>query len=114
MIIIKVDEAYAFDMLAIMEIKKDKSVQDTINFYEFMENLKLQLGDELTSDIRASESYRELLAANQLVFDMVEQINLGEKLAAEVVHEGNMARFRAKKKLQYLFFGQDLNERKTV
>lgn len=114
MINIKVDEAYAFDMLAIMEIKKSKSTVDSMIFYEFLETIRYQLGDELTSDIRASESYRELLAANQLVFDMVEQINAGQRLGAEVVHEGNMARYRAKKKLQFLFFGQDLNERKTV
>lgn len=114
MIAVGVDEAYAFDMLCILEIKRERSAKDKWNFAHFLSDIRRQLGDELTSEIRASETYVQLLATNQKVFDLVERITQGEELAAKEVHDANMERFYLKRKLQMLFFGDDLNEQKTV
>ena len=114
MITIQVDEAYAFDMLAILELKKNRSEADETNYDLFLSNISRQVGMTLTGDIMISDVYEDLLRANKEVFDYVEQICAGDSLDAAIVHNSNMKRFHLKKKLQASFFGGDLNERKTV
>jgi hypothetical protein len=114
MINVPVDEAYAFDMLSIMEIKAQKSPDTADGFKKFLSVIRAQLGDELTTDIRISKPYIDLLEANGLVFDLVERMDQGSEVSGNLVHSLNMKRFHAKRQLQFVFFGQELAERKTV
>jgi hypothetical protein len=114
MLKIEVDEAYAFDMLAVLEIKCCRSGTDAMNFAQFLDVIEQQLGVEPTRRIIHSAEYNQLVNANRVVFDMIEQICAGQKLDALAVHEANMGRFVGKKALQAKFFGVELTERKTA
>ena len=113
---IEVDEAYAFDMLAIMELKAEYSPTDMNKIIkeEFLKTIRKQLGNELTSDIRASYEYSQLLDANRKAYLLVDRIFADEEFSAHLVHNANMERYQWKRKIQHNFFGQDLNEQKTV
>lgn len=114
MLKIEVDEAYAFDMLAVLEIKCCRSGEDAKNYAHFLDNIEEQIGVEKTRLILQSPEYHMLVDANRVVFDMIEQICAGHRLDALLVHEANMGRFSGKKALQSAFFGGELAERKTA
>ncbi len=121
MISIKVDEAYAFDMLAILQIKSTKSAQSLEDYEEFLEQINNDLGCWTANLVLQSEEYKTLLEANQKVFDLIEQVVKEQELAipddwvtAFTVHNANMERFYAKKALQKRFFKNNLTEHKTV
>ncbi|MEI6388150.1 MAG: hypothetical protein WCQ50_16100 [Spirochaetota bacterium] len=114
MLTIKVDEAFAFDMLAILELKKHRSDIDEGNYDTLLSNICKQVGVTLAGNILISEAYDNLLKANREVFNYIEQICAGDQLDAITVHNGNMKRYYCKQRLQTEFFGEDLNERKTV
>lgn len=117
MISIKVDEAFAFDMLAILQIKSSKSEEDTINFIEFSQQLVDELGLDVCNIIFTSPEYLEMIDVNQRVFNLIDMIASGadeRKFSAKYVHDANMKRFIAKKSLQEEFFSNNLTERKTI
>ena len=120
MINISVDEAYAFDMLAILQIKSSKSEEDYVNYVDFLTHIVGQLG-EVAQVILLSDEYGMMLKANQNVFNLIDEvvsepdfIYACDRINAITVHRANMKRFHAKKALQEKFFGNDLMERKTV
>ena len=113
MIQIYVDEAAAFDMLAIMQIKKDKANGNS-NYEDFYDDLVDVLGSEVDI-ILHSQEYRDLLEVNKQVFELIDQVVKDEYIiSALIVHDANMKRFYAKKALQEKFFGVELTEKKTV
>ena len=116
MIKIEVDEAYAFDMLAIMELKAEYSGTEQNNAIatEFFKVIKGVLGENLAYNIKISEEYRNLLEANREAYLLIDQIVAGAQIGAEQVHHANMERHHWKGQLQQHFFGQDLTEQKTV
>lgn len=111
MINISIDEAAAFDMLSILELKKH--VAET-NYISFLCSMQLQLGIDKVSEIMSSLEYKYLLAANQKIFYLIERINEGDSFDALEVHQANMQRFYHKKELQKKFFNNDLSEQKTI
>lgn len=106
MINISVDEAYAFDYLAIQIVKKSE-VQNLIS-----SNLREQLPETLYNDIINSDEFKGMIEANQLVFDYVERARYGS-ISAKELDSANMQRHYAKIKLQTKFFNKDLTEKKT-
>lgn len=114
MLKIEVDEAYAFDMLAILELKLPRSGADAANYVAFLACIESQVGVEKTREILHSQEYAKLLGANGTVFNMIERIGAGQQLDALEVHRANMERFHGKKALQEAFFGGSLAERKTA
>jgi hypothetical protein len=121
MISIRVDEAYAFDMLAILQIKSTKSAQSLEDYEEFLEQINNDLGCWTANLVLQSEEYKTLLEANQKVFDLIERVVKEQEFAipddwvtAFTVHNANMERFYAKKALQKRFFKNNLTEHKTV
>ena len=119
MISIKVDEAYAFDMLAILQIKSTKSAQSLEDYEEFLEQINNDLGCWTANLVLQSEEYKTLLEANQKVFDLIDEVvsdtcHPSDRLDALTIHNANMKRFYAKKALQEKFFEHNLTELKTV
>jgi hypothetical protein len=112
MINLSVDEAYAFDYLAILEIKRDLN-PETQNAWVLCRNLlKDQLGSLLDSIILSVE-YQELVSINKDVFEAVDLARYGQ-ISAKEVDNKNMQRYYAKKTLQEKFFPtQKLTEYKT-
>jgi len=113
MIKISIDEAAAFDMLAILAIKADKT-KDINAYSKFVDELYSCLGVIKVNDILCSTEYEDLVVANQNVFNLIDGIDAGYNQDALTVHTANMERFYAKKKLQKKFFNNTLTEMKTV
>ena len=115
MISVYVDEAAAFDMLAILHLKKDKA-NGFANYEDFYDDLVDVLGIVQVEEILESAEYNNLLLANNYVFNLIDEIvNHDEySMSAITVHEANMKRFYAKKALQSRFFGDELTEQKTI
>lgn len=115
MITLKVDEAYAFDYLAILEIKKNlfpsKSKEST--FLNCKEFLYKQLPD--FDRIYNSNEYKELYEINKKTFEFVDEVrNNNPQISAKQVDDLNMQRFYKKEKLQKTFFSTNLAEEKII
>jgi hypothetical protein len=103
MLNLKVDEAYAFDYLSILEIKKNKIKDNFNNWINCFDNLKNQLDHQLFDEIIKSEEYKLMIIANSNTFDAVEKARYGQ-ISAKEVDELNMERYNAKIKFQNKFF----------
>lgn len=112
MINICVDEAYAFDFLSILEIKKNRSEQAMINWHNCFNYLKAQLPSDLFTLIINSHEYRNMIEINQMTFDAVEKARYGN-ISAKEVDDVNMERHHAKIALQNKFFPNKITEYKT-
>jgi len=111
MINLKVDEAYAFDYLSILEVKKIKSAKSHDAWSDCLTYLKNQFSQEKWFLIINSEEYRKMIQANQLTFNAVDKAKNNEVTAKEVDY-CNFQRHTAKQNLQKKFFNKDLNEQK--
>lgn len=111
MISILVDEAYAFDYLAILEIKYDYSRDDKIleKIVDCKDHLKKQLGDELFSLIVKSNEYEDLIAANKRTFEWVDKAKTDSCKASDV-DKSNYERCKARNALQERFFANEISE----
>ena len=110
MIHLKVDEAYAFDYLSILYLKKDKSKECFQAWKDCYRHLTFQVPHFLT--IIVSDEYQNLLEANKITFDAVEKARYGN-ITAKEVDEANLLRHKRKMELQNKFFNQKLMEYKT-
>ncbi|NBW16243.1 MAG: hypothetical protein EBR82_50510 [Caulobacteraceae bacterium] len=117
MIKVSLDEAYIFDLLSILDLKKDKSknIESYNTHIENYHNLYLeilnQIGIEKLTEILNSEEYKELKETNIKVFDLVDLGLKDQGLAGETARE-NYKRFILKNKLQKKFFKNNLKEAK--
>jgi hypothetical protein len=115
MIKIEVDEAYAFDYLAILEIKRKNSTKDLCTFNYQRSIIIEQIGSHLFEQIIMSDLYRELVKINQSIYDMIDLIRQDYlEMDARVVDDANMTRFNLKRKLQDEFFMNELIETKRI
>jgi hypothetical protein len=115
MINIPVDEAYAFDMLSILEIKasEDPSLKD--NMIRFAESLVDELSFFKFSDIGLSKEYKDLKDANHCIFQRINEMKKREATGEDAIYIDSMnyQRFLAKKELQKKFFPESaLSEQK--
>lgn len=117
MIKISLDEAYVFDLLSILDLKKDKSKNTESynthieNYYSLYLEIANDIGIEQLSTILNSEEYKELKETNIRVFDLVDLGLKDQGLAGETARE-NYKRFILKNKLQKKFFKNNLKEAK--
>jgi len=108
MISIIVDEGYAYDYLAILLVKGDKTYYDTIS-----EHIKSQVGTELHGKITESREFYNLFDANAKTFNAVEAARYAE-ISAKEVDNCNMTRYNCKVALQNKFFpDKKVVEKKT-
>jgi len=113
MIRISVDEAAAYDMLAILSIKiVVNGGNDVMPSRVVEERLTSEavasLGESLHGEIMSSPEYKRLLRANLAVFDRIDLIKTrGEQLGdATYIDQQNYQRYLCKKALQERFFPQ--------
>jgi hypothetical protein len=110
MIKIEVDEAYAFDYLSILLIKKDFSEKSFNQWFQCFDFLRKQIGNEIIwSDMINSDEFKKMIEANQLTFDAVNKAKNNEITARDVDY-CNYQRHIAKINFQKKFFSCDLNE----
>lgn len=112
MINIKVDEAYAFDYLSILEIKKNLNNLCKKNWEDCFIFLQDQISDNKMQEIINSSEYKSMVETNKLTFDAVEKARYGN-ISAKEVDDVNMLRYKKKLKLQTKFFNINLMEYKT-
>lgn len=111
MIKLLVDEAYAFDYLSILDLKRQKSSDSYdawINCYKYLQN---QFDNDKWLSMIYSSEYKEMLKANTLTFDAVEKAKNNE-VSAQYVDECNYLRYKAKQNFQKKFFSESLSELK--
>jgi hypothetical protein len=111
MIKLLVDEAYAFDYLSILDLKRQKSSDSYdawINCYKYLQN---QFDNDKWLSMIYSSEYKEMLKANTLTFDAVEKAKNNE-VSAQYVDECNYLRYKAKQNFQKNFFSESLSELK--
>jgi len=109
MIKISVDEAYAFDFLSILEVKKKYGVEVSELLTNHKHEIIDQIGYELFYEIYTSQEYLDLLEYNLKTFEAVDKAKTDE-VPASYVDKCNYLRSIAKKKLQNKFFNKELTE----
>lgn len=115
MLLISVDEAYAFDYLSILYVKKSINISSDIyeTYDECEKFLKNQLGEKKWNSIINSEEYLNLIKTNQDLFQAVEDARYG-KISSKELDDKNMHRYYAKQKFQKSHFpDRNLKEIKT-
>lgn len=114
MITLPVDEAYAFDFLSVIDVKRKKSARDQTTFKDLCVEIESQIGKDLFKKILESKIYAEMVKVNQNIYDMIDMIRDDiVEMDAKVIDDANNERYRLKKKLQDEFFMSGLVETKT-
>jgi len=114
MINLLVDEAYAFDFISVLDIKKTNSSKNKENFDITCEYVRTQVGHELFDNIINSDLYDEMVNANKVIYDLIDDIRVRYiKMDAKIVDDANNQRFFLKRKLQEQFFNDKLTESKN-
>ncbi len=111
MIKILTSEAYAFDYLSILEVKRNKNktelnINNYQNCYDF---IKKQLDTNMFNDIMISKEYNDLYSANLNTFNAVDLVK-NDSILGSTVDSYNYARYLAKVALQERFFPEPLSE----
>ena len=119
MINIEVDEAYAFDYLAILYVKMSDNPTDQNNKnYENAYNKLLKQLDALDAILNTRE-YEDLVTANRILFEVIEHIRKegsmeNYMMSAVQLDNLNTDRWKAKKALQAKYFTSAPTEVKTL
>lgn len=118
MIQIEIDEAEAFDRLAIHQIKSQNFKSPTLKEYfkNEYDKLKVSLNWQITSEIVnrviTSSFFQDLIEINEEIFEAVE-LAKENKVTAKKVDDLNVERYNIKKKLQETFFSHTIRDHKT-
>lgn len=108
-----VDEGYAYDYLAILQVKLNKGVADSKAFVQCFDHVAEQVGWDLHMQIWGSPELAAMIEANAKTFDCVDRARYGE-ISAKEVDEANMERYRCKVNLQKKFFpSSNITEQKS-
>lgn len=111
MINLLVDEAYAFDYLSILEIKKNKNPKNYGNWFSCYAYLQNQFNNEKWILMISSSEYKDMIKANESTFDAVDKAK-ENLISAKDVDFCNYQRYIAKQKFQEKFFNTILSEAK--
>lgn len=114
MISLLVDEAYAFDFLSIVDVKRKKSNRDQNTFKDLCIQIETQIDKDLFKKIMESKVYAQMVEVNQNIYNMIDLMRDDiVELDAKVIDDANTERYRLKKRLQDEFFMSELVETKT-
>jgi hypothetical protein len=120
MVEIHVDEAYAFDILSIYDVKirncTDPNKVDTSKdaYIKLYLDMSKSIGINRMIDIIRSDEYTHLRDANEKTYYLVDKIRASDEVSiGKDIDKTNMERFFCKKKLQEKFFDGKLTEVKT-
>jgi hypothetical protein len=111
MINLLVDEAYAFDYLSILEIKKEKSFINNKSWLDCLLYLQQQFDEDKWLSMINSQEYKSMMKANLLTFEAVDKAKNNE-VTAQYVDYCNYQRHSAKQDFQKKFFNSSLSESK--
>ena len=111
MITIKVDEAYAFDYLSILDIKKQKYENNHETWICCYNHLRDQFDSDKWYSMIHSKEYQDMLFANLKTFEAVDKAKTNE-VDAKHVDQCNYQRHIAKINFQKKFFNSELSEKK--
>jgi hypothetical protein len=100
---ITTDEGFAFDYLAILEVKMFKMGGTDVYIERCKNSFQSQIGLIKFREVYHSPEYKELYDANIETFDAVEKARYGE-ISAKEVDNCNMRRYNAKVALREKFF----------
>lgn len=116
MINLLVDEGYAFDYLAILRIKYNRTNNPDVagHLAECERSVLDQIKSKLFSEVKRSKEYHQLYESNLQVFDSIEKLRSGQDISAKEIDDLNTARFICKKNLQNKFFKTPIKEFKTT
>jgi hypothetical protein len=109
MISLLVDEAYAFDYLSILEVKKEKTSSNHEAWFNCWKHLRNQFESEKWLLMICSEEYKNMIKANKLTFEAVDKAKTNE-VTAQYVDFCNYQRHIAKENFQKKFFSKSLSE----
>lgn len=115
MINLQVDEAYAFDYLAILEVKKN--LHPSENKQKAFTDCKNYLSSQVLNfeKIFNSNEYKNLYIINKQTFELIDLVrNNSKNITAKQVDDINMERFYKKQELQKAFFSSQLIEEKII
>ena len=114
MIELLVDEAYAFDYLAILDVKNTlhPSVKKNETYNECCNHLSSQVDN--FDEIVSSQEYQELFEINKITFFLIDEMRCGNEITAKQIDDANIERFNKKKNLQNKFFINKLREEKIL
>jgi hypothetical protein len=114
MINLLVDEAYAFDYLAIMQVKYNRYPNDkNLKAFNRCSN-ELEKQCDSFEKIISSQQYRNLVEINTYIFDLIDKLRRGISISAKKIDDANMERYFKKRDLQESFFNKDLEENKII
>jgi len=111
MITLLVDEAYAFDYLSILEVKRGKSSNNNQAWLNCWSHLQNQFESEKWLSMIYSEEYKNMVKANLLTFEAVDKAK-NDEVTARYVDYCNYQRHIAKENFQKKFFNTNLSELK--
>jgi hypothetical protein len=114
MIKVSLDEAYVFDMLAILDVKKQlfssEKLDSVLSARAIMvDEICNQIGNDKFHEIISSDEYSNLIEANNFVFNLVDQTKAEGGLAKQV-DDANYNRYLKKQNLQNKFFTTKMKE----
>lgn len=109
MITIPVDEAYAFDVLTINEIKNKKIKNKNKYLFKLKNHIINQIGLLKFNKIITSREYQILFQANENTFQAVEKAKKN-LISGYELDKNNTKRYKAKQKIQKKFFLKKLKE----
>lgn len=115
MILLPVDEAYAYDYLAILYVKQEHGLPVGGELWELRRHLMAQEenGHVPVLLVESSPEFERMLEANRTVYDLVEEA-CQDKCKASKVQKANRERYLAKVALQRRFWPDTpLSESKT-
>lgn len=115
MIQVSVDEAAAYDMLAILDVKwlhvQDEALDAVVD--KLTAEIELAIGESRHWEICQSPEYWNLFAANRAVFEAIDAMQIHETPGdATKIDRLNHERYLCKRALQERFFPTKLTERK--
>jgi hypothetical protein len=117
MLKISLDEAYVFDMLSVFDVKiknldGEKLAKTLEKYSDMIEEVVDQIGKDKYEAIVSSTEYKDMVDANQKVFDLIDESKNDTGLA-KVTDDANYDRHVKKMALQKKFFNNDLTEFKN-
>lgn len=112
---VPVDVGYAFDMLSILEVKRDVNKKNDIadklieNVTRLKERIKDGIGDKLFNSIYKSQAYMSLYLVNVELFD---KIDLAKHIdiPSKEIDDLNYKRYLHKKQIHEVFFNGEISE----
>ena len=110
---VSLDEAYVFDLLSIYAVKIDnsdgeKKRQSEKNYNLLSNEIIESIGIDKFTDIILSDEYKDLVDANQIVFELVDRAK--ENKLAKATADANYERYIKKIELQQKFFETKITE----